>query len=78
MLLHIYCNRTYGCVIKCRLIIKAPHYQGRLFVFVRFRPPAAVAAASVHGLSIPCHPDIYKSAFCIHLVLNILDTSINS
>ena len=26
----------------------------------------------------PCHPDIYKTAFSIHLVFNILDTSINT
>ena len=26
----------------------------------------------------PCHPDIYKTAFLIHLVFNILNTSINT
>ena len=29
---------------------------------------AVGGGGAAHGLSIPCHPDIYKTAFCIHLV----------
>ena len=34
--------------------------------------------ACLAAASIPCHPDIDKTAFYIHSLLNILDTNINS
>ena len=48
-----------------------------LYGFVRRRVRAA-AAPRMDTASHPCHPDIYKTAFSIHLVFNILDTSINT
>ena len=68
-------------------VIKAPPYQGEAFSFCtvssagacrRRRVRAAAAAPRMETASHPCHPDIYKTAFLIHLVFNILDTSINT
>ena len=51
------------------MIIKAPPYQGEAFSFCM-----VLSASASH----PCHPGIYKTAFSIHLVFNILDASINT
>ena len=64
------------------MVIKAPPYQGEAFSFCtaggRRRVRSAAAAPRMDTASQPCHPDIYKTAFSIHLVFNILDTSINT
>ena len=51
------------------MIITAPPYQGEAFCFCTVLS-AGDCGAAAHGLSIPYHPDIYKTAFCIHLLLN--------
>ena len=51
----------------CVVLIKAPPYQGEAFSFCT----VSSAGGAAHGLPILCHPYIYKSAFCIHM-LNIL------
>ena len=53
------------------MFIKAPPYQGEAFSF-------CTVSVRMDTASHPCHPDIYKTAFSINLVFNILDTSINS
>ena len=64
------------------MLIKGPPPLpgGGFFCFCTVSSAHGVAAAA-HGrrLSyIPCHLDIYKTAFSIHLMFNILDTSNNS
>ena len=67
-------------------LLKIQPIGGIIYLFWRIikapKPPPGGGLLFLYGfvrpLSIPCHPDIYKTAFCIHLVLNILDTSINS
>ena len=63
------------------MLLRLPPTRGRLLVFVRFRLPARAgggACGRMDTASHPCHPDIYKTAFSIHLVFNILDANINS
>ena len=69
---------TYVYIIKT----PPPPYQGKAFCFCTVSSAGCGGGgAATHGRllsSIPCHPDIYKTSSSIHLVFNVLDTSINS
>ena len=75
--LFIFILSARDCLCLNDLIIKAPPYQGEAFSFCTVSSSGG-AAHGRHLSSIPCRPDIYKTAFSIHLVFNILDASINS